>query len=221
LLAAFFMILFGVGAGLKYIDADLNDDGRITNTGGPLFQIFQRFIGASFSDPGYRFSGSIGNSSYVAAHLLFVIYFSAHLLFSGGGSFKNKRKLLIAGSILFFGVFFFLAATRGAFIGLGASVMAGLFYLIYTKKALRKKLLLIILALTLITGTGFYFRDNPVVKKIPASRIFDISFSTETFRDRTIVWSMAWNGFKDRPIFGWGQENFPEVFLQALRATIL
>ena len=79
-------------------------------------------------------------------------------------------------------------------------------------KTLRKKLLLVILVLTLITGTGFYFRDSSVVKSIPASRIFDISFSTETFRDRTIVWSMAWNGFKDRPIFGWGQENFPEIF---------
>lgn len=219
MLAAFFMIFYGVGAGLKYIDADFQTVVRngqevqeLAGTGGPLYQTFQRFIGGSFSDPGFRFHGSIGNPAYVAAYLLFVIFFSAHLLFSGGGSFKSKRKLLITGSILFFGAFFFFAATRGAFIGLGVAVAAGLFYLIYTKKTLRKKLLLVVLVLTLITGTGFYFRDNPVVKSIPASRIFDISFSTETFRDRTIVWSMAWNGFKDRPIFGWGPENFPEIF---------
>ena len=70
----------------------------------------------------------------------------------------------------------------------------------------------ILILLMLIVGSLVYFRSTPFVKKIPGSRIFDISFSAETFQHRTIMWGIAWEGFKERPIFGWGPENYLNIF---------
>ena len=50
------------------------------------------------------------------------------------------------------------------------------------------------------------------MQKIPALRIFDISISARTFQDRIYIWKTALNGFKERPILGWGPENFTQVF---------
>ena len=72
-IAASFMIFYGLGAGLKYVDAEfgeriVNDAPQkfLTGQGGPLFRIFKNFIGPAFNDPGYRFQGSMGNAAYVA-----------------------------------------------------------------------------------------------------------------------------------------------------------
>ena len=50
------------------------------------------------------------------------------------------------------------------------------------------------------------------MKKIPALRIFNISFSARTLQDRTYIWKTAFMGFKEKPIFGWRPAKFSYVF---------
>lgn len=43
-------------------------------------------------------------------------------------------------------------------------------------------------------------------------RFTSISIKELTTGARTLVWGMAYQGFKERPVLGWGQENFNYVF---------
>jgi len=61
-------------------------------------------------------------------------------------------------------------------------------------------------------GLMIYFRDTPFIKSLPGSRIFQITLSAETWQHRTLMWQAAIKGWKERPIFGWGPENFIKIF---------
>ncbi len=171
------------------------------------------FIGGKFSDPGFRLSGSIGNPAYVAAYAIFMMFYSAYLLVSKyWNRFLSGGAITLFTLIVFFLAVFWLAATRGAFFGLIAALMAFLGYLIYSHKFWRKWLLMGVFAVLLIVGSGVYFKDTAFVKSLPGSRVFDISLSAETFQTRWIIWGTAFKGWQERPILGWGPENFINVF---------
>ncbi len=220
LLSALLMVLYGIGASLKYVDAEiiekhLPDKGTeyiLSGRGGPLYQTFKSFIGPSFSASGYRFQGSIGNPAYVATYLIFSLFFAGYLLFSKLKLLGKGQKFTLIIGILIFGAFFLLAATRGSFVGLGVGVFVGFLYLAFKSKIWRKYILGALALLIILSSSLIYFRESPFVKSIPGSRIFDISFSAETFQHRTIMWGIAWEGFKERPIFGWGPESYLLVF---------
>lgn len=193
--AGLFMILYGIGAGLKDTDAGIKS-----------------FIGPSFKDGGYRFQGSIGNPAYVATYLIFMIFYVAYLIATSKNKLFSPKNIIRWVPLLLFLAFFVLAGTRGAFIGLLVAMFLGLFYLAYAAKKWRRRLLILaglaILGLVLI----IVFKNTAFVKKVPVLRIFDISFSARTFEDRTYIWQAAAKGFKERPILGWGPENFAQVF---------
>lgn len=210
IIAAGLMIFYGVGAGLKYLDAETT----IQNIdGGPLYQTFKSFIGPDFRDEGYRFAGSIGNPAYAAVYLIFVLFYVFYLLFD---RYKQGMKYFSAIGLLilavFFSAFFFLSATRGAFVGLIVAGLMGLAYLGISIKSWRKWFLIFGAIILLIVGSLIYFRNTPFVKSIPGSRVFDISFQTENFQNRVVIWKIAIDGFKERPLLGWGPENFPYTF---------
>ncbi len=77
---------------------------------------------------------------------------------------------------------------------------------------LRKPIAILTIAIVVLLGTLFFFRNSQFIKQLPGSRIFDISFSATTFGHRTLMWGIALDGFKERPILGWGPENFYQIF---------
>lgn len=169
------------------------------------------FIGVPFHYANYRLQGSIGNPAYVAAYLIFALGYALLLLFA-----KPRNTVftkIISGSfVLIFLIGFWAAATRGAFLGLIAAAVGAALYLAFSQKRFRKILLGIIIVLLLIVSLLVIYKDNELIKQIPGSRLFDISFSTKTFGDRAIMWQSAWEGWRERPVLGWGAENFINVF---------
>lgn len=171
------------------------------------------FVGARFSEEGYRFQGSIGNPAYVAVYALFLIFYCLYLIFEKKGEkFFSPRTLGLLFLIVLFAAMFFLAGTRGAFLGLGTAGVALLGYIGFAYKRFRLKMIGLILLLLIVGGGLIYFQNTPFVKSIPGSRVFQISLSANTFQDRITIWKMAWDGFLEKPIFGWGPENFIRVF---------
>ena len=69
-----------------------------------------------------------------------------------------------------------------------------------------------IVIMLLVIGSLVYFKNAPFIKSLPGSRIFDISFQTENFQNRMVIWQIAIDGFKERPLLGWGPENFSYTF---------
>jgi O-antigen ligase len=190
---------------------------------------FFGFIGPEFGSSGFRFYGTIGNPAYFAAFMIFLLFYGGYILASlsfrrhkvvpsgkaGIQKFYSKFRatdIAIVLLMIAFLVFFWLAATRGAFIGLIAAIAAFVFYLMFSRKKMRKWLFSGIVLLIILVSLLVYFKDAPIVKSIPGSRVFDISFTTQTFQHRTIMWQTAIDGWKERPILGWGPENYLQVF---------
>jgi len=69
-----------------------------------------------------------------------------------------------------------------------------------------------IVIMLLVISLMVYFKEAPFVKSLPGSRLFDISFSAETFQHRRIMWKIALDGWKERPLLGWGPENYLKIF---------
>lgn len=71
-----------------------------------------------------------------------------------------------------------------------------------------------IIALLFIIGFAFYLaKDSSFVKNSPSlDRIASISITDTKTQARAYIWPMAIKGFTERPILGWGQENFNYLF---------
>jgi len=160
-----------------------------------------------------RFQGSLGNPAYVAPYLMFSMFYALYLWIYGSSA-KRKffRNILYGGLLIILFFFFLLSQTRGAFLGLGAAIFAFLAYLGFSKPEWRKKVAGTSIFLVILAGFLAYNRQSDFVKKMPGGRLFDISFSTDAFQTRIWTWGSAWKGFLERPILGWGPENFSTVF---------
>jgi len=69
------------------------------------------------------------------------------------------------------------------------------------------------LALILLGGLLYLGRDTKLVSAVPmVSSLTRISWRGGTAETRLIAWEIAVKAFKERPIFGWGPENFYYAF---------
>ncbi len=77
-----------------------------------------------------------------------------------------------------------------------------------TKKKKQFVFLLLVLIFILI-GSLFLFRNSGFVKNNPTlSRLTSISLSDTTAQSRLILWQGAWQAWQEKPLFGFGPENF-------------
>ncbi|MGB7957991.1 MAG: O-antigen ligase family protein [Minisyncoccia bacterium] len=162
-----------------------------------------------------RFDGSLGNPAYTAPYLIFSMFFTAYLWIAAWRE-KRATKLMAWGygiAIAIFLFFFFLSSTRGAFIGLALGTFVLLLYFLFAGTPRQRKWTGIVLAILIILGgTGFAVRNTAFVKNMPEGRLLQLNPNDGTAQTRIWVWGEAWQGFLERPIFGWGPENFTTVY---------
>ncbi len=178
-------------------------------------------VGVASLNPGFssaaRIDATLGNPIYLAVYMLFHIGIGALLWarsFEENGQEKRVSfSLLYGASILFSTLILFMTGTRGAMLGLIgglflAALLAGLTSVEWRRFAL------VALALLLVLAGGFFLvREQAWVRSIPyIERLATISFSDATIQARFMNWGIAWEGVKERPILGWGQENYALVF---------
>lgn len=170
-----------------------------------------------------RISSRIGNPAYVGAYLLFQMGFAAYLLVR---DWATKLRWLWLPALAILLVTFVLTLTRGAMLGLFAALpVVALAWLWFSRKPTEgaaqpsKKLRWIVggaaalaVALPLLLVA---FKNSAVVQSSSMLRRFaDISASTRTAQTRFFTWNSAWQGIQERPILGWGPEQFPVPFNQ-------
>ncbi|MDC1205235.1 O-antigen ligase family protein [Candidatus Pacebacteria bacterium] len=160
----------------------------------------------------WRIDSTLGNAAYMAVYMFFHAFFSVWLFM------QSKQWWLRSLNALLFALFTYLlllTATRGTFIGLvGGLGLAGLYLAIFSKAHpfIRKVALGSLVVLALSVGTIFAFKDSEFIAKNPAlTRIASISLEKDLAL-RFDIWGMAFEGFKERPILGWGQGNFNYIF---------
>lgn len=164
-----------------------------------------------------RIDGTIGNPTYLAAYLTLVIAAALILLFN---SDKKGLKYFYGATVLFFFFTIFFTATRGAALSFLIAIPLFLvLYLIFfkgqdAKEVLFRKIAIGILAAMIILPAAiFALKNTSVVQNSEVlSRLTSVSLGERTIKSRFLIWGIAWKAFQERPILGWGQENFLEAF---------
>lgn len=163
-----------------------------------------------------RLDATFGNSAYLAVYMLINIFLAAFLAARAQGMFARPMRMVYAVIALLDTFIVYHTATRGAILGLITGVMVtGVLIALFSDREsnARRVGLGALVAVLLIVGIFFAIRDTSFVKESPVlSRFSSISFSEQTTKSRFMVWNMALQGFKERPILGWGQEGFNYVF---------
>ena len=158
-----------------------------------------------------RGGGTIGNTSFMAAYLLFDVFFAIILFFS---NFLRKEgwpvflQIFSGISLLIMLPVLFKSSARGAitFFEVGLALMA-LGYLLFSgKKILRRAGLAIVLISVLIGIFVLIFPPDFFTNKI--NGLF------QEMKPRFAVWEAGYDAFKEKPLLGWGPENFNTAFLK-------
>lgn len=178
--------------------------------------IAQRFGLTQSYQGGVRVDGTIGNPAYLASYLMFNVFFLLLFIWR-----EDRPWVRWAATVAIFIELWviYLTATRGVILAMLA--VAGLIAVVFAlraaderREAFLKKAALGVIGLGIIVlGAFFALRNTEFVRKNPVlTRFASISFEERTVQSRFLIWNMAWQGVKERPILGWGQENFYFVF---------
>lgn len=151
-----------------------------------------------------RGGATIGNTSFMATYLLFNIFLAIYSFFN----LKGRWKIYPAVCFVVIAAGLFTSTARAAIISFGGGMFLLLLLFLSFKppqrwlKTLGKILLVSSFLLALLTLLLMAKPDSFVRQK----------FVEEATKSRLVVWEKAWKGFQERPLFGWGPENFEFVF---------
>lgn len=156
-----------------------------------------------------RIGGLLDNPIYMAAYQIFNIFFALWLL---AKSPARSTKGIYACVIVAQFIAFFLTQSRGALVGLAVGLFTVGVVVAFTAKdrRLKRGVVAAVASVFVIYGILFAFRNTEVIKNSPFARV--TSGLTVIPQPRLIAWRIAWEGFKEKPIVGWGFDNFHILF---------
>ncbi|MDD5750411.1 MAG: O-antigen ligase family protein, partial [Candidatus Pacebacteria bacterium] len=169
------------------------------------FMALMEQAGVKAFDFSNRGGSTLGNSSFLGSYLLFNIFLGAYLSFS---SAKVWQKAVFA----FASAFALLAvhfghARAASWSSIGGLLLSGVLFLSFKmpqkKVRLASRVALAVGCLVVLAAVVMLF--------IPGNPVSD-KFVAIATKSRTVNWAIAWKGFLEKPILGWGPENYFLVF---------
>jgi len=165
---------------------------------------------------GDRLATTLGNPIYLAVYMLFNIFITLYLLFKEEMKKFGLRQYFYIFALILQTINLYYTATRGTTIGLiGGLIITVVLIALFEKKrkTLRKMAIGSLGFIVILIGLFISFKETPFIKNSPVlNRFATISMSSGTVGARFKIWNVAYQGFQERPILGWGQENFTSVF---------
>lgn len=154
-----------------------------------------------------RLSGTLGNPGFLAMYLLFNIFFGVWLFFDSRSANNSWIwRIFYALTIILNLIVFYFARTRGAYLGLGIGLFLFIFinsiYFIIKRSSSWcdwKRWVVIGILIIFIIISFFAVLDQK-------------SNFQRGSESREVSWSISWNAFKERPLLGWGPENYILAF---------
>lgn len=176
------------------------------------FAHYQKIDNTFLSSFGYvdRIAGLFGNTAFFATYLTFIIFVSLFLFLK----YKNGIKIRIFSGVSFlvFLIALFFTGTRGSIIGVFAGLLLFLLLQAIFSKNNKFRIFLVAFFVLLIFSGLFLWsnRDSDFINKSSSlKRAVNIDLNDfYSMGTRKIFWHGAYEGFKDRPILGWGIENY-------------
>lgn len=179
-----------------------------------IYSLAQIFGVVTINQGGVRVDATFGNSTYLAIYLVFHIFLALYML---AKSKKGTWQMWVySGLVLLETVILYYTATRGAILGLiGGLLVTGIIVVIKEKenKRLRRISFYLLGGIFVVVALFILVRNTSFVQQSPVlSRFATLSPSEIKTQGRYFVWPMAIKGVAERPLLGWGQENFNYVF---------
>lgn len=161
-----------------------------------------------------RIDASFGNPIYLAVYSLFHAFIALILMDRWRGT--GFVRVALALTALLHIVTMTLTQTRGTVLGfLVGAFITTLLIAIFERerKILRAVAIGALLFVVAVVGMGYQLKDTEFAKTTPiVSRYTQIDLTSGTVKARFMNWGVAWEGVKERPLLGWGQDNFEYVF---------
>ncbi len=197
----------------------------------PLFGVKWQFL--ALSDIG---GSTIGNSSFCGAFLLFAIGFGCYLVLTAKG-WKVRSSLLLGVLMIMACPTFFnggiwqgrvslsavidsplllIGNAQGALLGVVIMVLASL--LLWFAISKKKVISLIGISLFVLSIIGLAFG---YVQLLSPQSVVQKKFVESKTATRFVFWSIAEKAFSERPLLGWGFENYQTVYQQHFDPIIL
>lgn len=193
----------------------------IAGVGVSLYALFQRFGPpyAFYEEHArgwiFRVDSTIGNPALLASYLLLIVFVGLILI---SNIQKTYLRIFYLFCIVLNSMAIYFTATRGTFLATFIGVIFfSLFYIFGKPNTLKEKLFkrvaLSVFGLCIILSSLFwFFGTTDFIQKDKTFSRFATAFSDPSVMFRLKAWEVAWAGIKERPVLGWGQENFISVY---------
>lgn len=162
-----------------------------------------------------RLDATFGNSIYLAIYALFHFFLAAFLFFRESKEDSLFRFAYPVVAVVNLVVIYY-TQTRGTLLGLvGGVFLALLLAALFDREHPERKKYAMggVLGVLILVVMFVAWRDAPWIQANKTlGRMANISLTDPTTISRFMIWNMSWEGFKERPLLGWGQDNFLYVF---------
>jgi len=180
---------------------------------------------------GNRLAGYTGNPSFFAVYLLFNAFLALYFYFR---QYIFDKKLFNWWLLVFLGQSFLIFATltRGSMIGYLISIILIALGIVFLKSDFQKKpdllvplkkifivFLIGILVVSVFTFAGKntnFVKNNKIL-----GRFSTISLSDPTAKSRIFSAGTAWKSFLQKPLLGWGSENYEAAYVTNFNPEVL
>ncbi|MDP3883037.1 MAG: O-antigen ligase family protein [Candidatus Staskawiczbacteria bacterium] len=153
----------------------------------------------------------LGNSTFLAIYMVFMVFWTLAMLMLKK---EKKQKFIYGGLLCLFLLTVFLTGSRAVYLALLISFF--FFFFFYPLKFKHLKTLkiaagsLLLLAVIFVLIFNFFpqFGEKNYFFSRLENRLSIQRVSEDLFGTRFAVWKITWQAIKEKPLLGWGPENF-------------
>ncbi len=168
-----------------------------------------------FVKNGVRSGGTLGNPQYLTGYLVPNFLLGLWLLREWAKTLSSR--IWIGAGLAVLAWAFVLANTRGALLGLGVGFLVLLIAAAHKKlrpfswqlSVWRNSALIVLAAGAIFMGVFLATKSSPFWQRVPLfDRLAATSLADGSTTNRLKIWRIAASTIQERPLLGWGYENF-------------
>jgi len=169
----------------------------------------------------YRPSSTFGNPIFFALYLLLLTFITLSFILK---ETYRPKKIFYSIALGIFLLAIMLTVTRAVYLGMAAGFFWFLFFYPARSRVIKKRntiigIALIVLVVLLVGYATLVPRSAVTVFKTelasPLNNLISrLSLNNAVGSDRISGWKISWEGIKERPLLGYGPENFSIIFDQ-------